>query len=152
MTFPVPEPPELRLLARLLVVYIAVLVALPVQMLLNGDAVARSIMRNNPSLDPAHLDFAVAGAHIYSGGLHALDIVLTLWLVLKLRKGRTWARVAFSGYLVFASLASLVSAAAGSEYLWAVIASDALHVVMFALLWWPRRVREYFAAARSKAS
>jgi hypothetical protein len=51
-------------------------------------------------------------------------------------------------YLVIATLASFISAAAGAEYYWAVISGDVIHLAMIAALWLPASAREFFAAHR----
>lgn len=132
-----------------LVGYIVMLAGLPVQMLAFPDMLADSITRDTPGLDPTWLKFAIVGAHVYTIGLHLIDAVLTIWLVAKVLKGRRWARIALTAYLIVASALSLYSAAAGHEYMWNVIACDSLHLLMLALLWLPKPVRRFFATHRA---
>ncbi|MEV6040354.1 hypothetical protein AB0L65_55240 [Nonomuraea sp. NPDC052116] len=120
-------------------------VALPVAMAMNRGSTGASIMRNNPSLDPADLGFAVDAALVYTFVLHAVSAALAIWFTVKALKGRRWARVALTGYLLLAALGSFTSAAAGAEYYWAVIPTDAIHLVMIAVLWLPRSARRFFA-------
>jgi membrane protein YdbS with pleckstrin-like domain len=56
-------------------------------------------------------------------------------------KGRRWARIALSVFLIVATVASFASWSAGLQFQWSVIATDALHVLMIALLWLPGRSR-----------
>ncbi|MEO3797120.1 hypothetical protein ABGB14_43555 [Nonomuraea sp. B10E15] len=141
-------PTALRLLVPYMLVLVVLYIALPVQMAVDRDFTSASIMRNNPTLDPADLDFAVNAAIVYAIVLHALDAVLVVWFVLKALKGRHWARIALTVYLVIATLASYISAAAGSEYWWAVISGNVIHLAMIAALWLPASARAFFAAHR----
>ncbi|TDE60448.1 hypothetical protein E1295_01025 [Nonomuraea mesophila] len=143
-------PAPLRLLVPAAIVLVAVYVALPLLMAIDRDFTGASVMRGNPGLDPAHLDFAINAAVTYAVVLHALDVVLVIWFVLKALKGRHWARVALTVYLIVATLAGFVSAAAGSEYYWAVISADVIHLVMIAALWLPASARAFFAAHRRR--
>ena len=58
--------------------------------------------------------------------------------------------MALTAYLVIATAGSLYSAASGTQFLWAVIPGDAIHIVMLVLLWVPRSVRDFFAVHRSR--
>lgn len=147
-----PLPLPLRWLAIATAVYTVLLVALPIQMTLDQEALTASIRENNPDLNPAHMDFAINAALVYSWALHAIDVVLTIWFTVKAVRGRRWARIALTGYLLIATSFSLVSAAAGTMYLWAVISCDGIHVLMLVLLWAPRSVRRFFATHRAKSA
>ena len=144
-------PGALRWLVAAAAVGVVLLVALPTVMALDRGFTARMIMDNRPDLDPAHLDFAVNGAILYSVVLHAVDVVLTVWFVIKVLHGRRWARIALTAYLVIATVGSLNSVTAGTQILWVVIAGDGLHLVMLALLWLPGSVRRFFTAHRCAA-
>lgn len=146
----VPRP--LRWLVPVIVVYVILLVALPVQMGIQHEALAETIMKENPGLDPAWLQFSVVAAMIYSGGLHLIDVVLAIWFTVKIFRGRQWARIAFTVYLLIAVPASLISAAVGGMYIYYVIPSDIAHVVVLALLWLPASVRRFFAAHHAARS
>lgn len=122
-------------------------IALPVMMAVDRDYTSASIMRNNPSLSPADLDFAVNAAIVYAIVLHAVSSAAAVWLVVKALRGRRWARIALTAYLILATLGSLVSAAAGAEYLWAVIPSDAIQLAMIVLLWLPAPSRRFFGSS-----
>lgn len=142
-------PTPLRWLVPAVGVGIALLIALPIAMMIGRDGfLADSIRANDPSLDPRHMEFAINASIIYAVVLHAIDVALSIWLVVKLLQGRQWARIALSAYLVIATLCSLYSAAAGSAYLWAVIPGDSIHVIMLILLWAPASVRRFFADHR----
>lgn len=144
-------PVALRWLVAGVICGVILLVALPLVMAINRDYTAEAVMQNNPNLDPAHLGFAVNASIAYAAVLHAVDVVLTIWLVIKVLQGRRWARIALTVYLVVATVGSLYSAAAGVQFLWAVIPSDGLHIVMLILLWAPASVRRFFAAHRAPA-
>lgn len=144
-------PTALRWLVPAVAVGVVLLVALPAVMVLDRDFTARSIMLDNPGLDPAHLDFAVNVVIIDAVAWHAIDVVLSVWFVVKVLQRRQWARIALTVYLVVATLGSLYSAAQGTQFLWAVIPGDAIHLVMLALLWLPGSVRRFFAAPPSAA-
>src|SRR5690625_2059460 len=119
---PVPRP--LRWMVPLLAVYIILLIALPLQLSLDTDALVESIKRNSPDIASERMGFAVLMVNVYNWGLHAVDVVLTIWFLAKALNGRRWAYIALIVYLVIATAASLISAAAGTEYLWAVISCD----------------------------
>lgn len=130
---------------------IVLLVALPVYMMINREMVGESIMRDTPSLDPSRLGLQINLAILYAVVLHAVDVALTIWLTVKLVRGRNWARIALTAYLVIATGFSLISAVAGTDYLMFVIPTDAIHLIMILLLWLPRSARAFFAAHRSAA-
>lgn len=62
-----------------------------------------------------------------------------------------WARITLTAYLVVASYFSLYSATRGAMFLWAVIPTDILPVLMIGLLWIPAPVRRYFKPQRPTA-
>lgn len=129
---------------------VVLLVGLPVAMWLGRDGfLTDSIVAQDPDLSAKQLEFAVWASILYAAVLHAVDVAVTIWLMVKVWHGRQWARVALTGYLVIATGGSLYSAAMGDSYLIAVIPTDALHVMMLVLLWAPRSVREFFAAHRA---
>ncbi|MET7334592.1 hypothetical protein [Nonomuraea sp. NPDC005650] len=140
-------PLPLRLLVPALIVLLALYVALPVAMAVDRGSTGASIMRDNPALDPADLGFAVNAALVYTFALHAVSAVLAVWFTVKALKARRWARIALTGYLVLATLGSFASAAAGPEYYWAVIPTDAIQLAMIAALWLPGPARRFFAVS-----
>lgn len=143
-----PLPLPLKGVVAGVVAGIVLLVALPVYMMINRQMVGESIMRDTPSLDPSRLDLQINLAILYAVALHLVDVVLTIWLTVKLIQGRNWARIALTAYLVIATGFSLISAFAGTDYAMFVIPTDTIHVVMIILLWAPRSVRDFFAAHR----
>lgn len=144
-------PVPLKWLVPAVGVGIFLLIALPVAMMIGRDGFLRdSVIANDPNLDPRYLQFALNASIFYAVVLHATDVVLSIWFVVKILHGRQWARIALSAYLVIATFGSLYSAAAGSAYLWAVIPGDSIHVIMLVLLWAPRSVRDFFARFTSR--
>lgn len=143
---PQPVPTALRWLVPAVAVGVVLLVALPAVMVLDRDFTVRAIMQDNPGLDPAHLGFAVNAVLIDAVAWHTIDVILSIWFVVKVLQRRQWARIALTIYLVIATLGSLYSAAQGTPFLWAVIPGDAVHLAMLALLWLPVSVRRFFAA------
>lgn len=143
----VPRP--LRWLVPIVVVYVLLLLALPVQMTVGQEALGDTIMRQRPSLDPAHRQFAVAISLVYTWGIHGIGAVLVSWLTVKTLRGRQWARTVFSLYLLIALPASLVSAAVGGLYIYYVIPSDVIHFIILLLLWLPASVRQFFVQHRA---
>ncbi|QPZ39433.1 hypothetical protein [Paramicrobacterium chengjingii] len=144
-------PIPLKWLIPAVGVGIFLLIALPVAMVIGRDGFLRdSVIANDPQLDPRYLEFALTASIIYAVVLHAIDVVLSIWFVVKIMQGRQWARIALSAYLVIATFGSLYSAAAGSAYLWAVIPGDSIHVIMLVLLWAPRSVRDFFARYKAR--
>lgn len=53
------------------------------------------------------------------------------------RPAQRSARIALTVFLIVATVASFASWSAGLQFQWSVIATDALHVLMIALLWLP---------------
>lgn len=149
---PSRAPTPLRWLFAGVIGSIVLLIALPVAMLIDRDGLVDSIMRNTPDLAPEHLGWVVALVMVYSIGLHLVDVALLLWLTPRVLRGRNWARLTLTAYLVVATYFSLDSAAKGMMFLWAVIPTDLLHVLMIALLWVPKSVRGYFAVHRAQAA
>lgn len=150
-TTPPSTPPKvLRWLIVGVVASIVLLIALPVAMLINRDGLVESIIRESPDVASEHLDWVIVIVMVYTVGLHLIDVVLLLWLTPRVLRGRQWARIALTVYLVVATFFSIEnSAGKGAMFLWAVIPTDLLHVVMVALLWAPRSVRTYFASHRN---
>ena len=143
---PVPPTPLKWVLAGV-IGGVVLLVGLPLGMWIGRDGfLTDSILANDPTLNAQQLQFAVWASILYAVVLHAVDVALTIWLMVKVWKGRQWARIALTVYLVIATGASLYSAGAGASYLLVVIPTDALHIMMLVLLWLPRSVREFFAA------
>src|SRR5699024_8908997 len=128
-TFPAVEalprphdaPPETPAPLRWLVVGIAVsillLVGLPVLMLVRREELVASIERSTPGLSPEWMGWVVVFVMAYSIVLHLLDVILLVWLTPKVLRGRRWARLTLSVYLVIATAGSLYSAAQGGMYL-----------------------------------
>ncbi|WP_147917483.1 hypothetical protein [Ruania zhangjianzhongii] len=132
---------------------VVLLIGLPLAMWLGRDGfLTDSILAQDPGLTEKQLEFAVWASILYAAVLHAVDVVVTIWLMVKVWKGRQWARIAMTVYLVIATGGSLYSAAMGDSYLIAVIPTDALHLMMLVLLWVPRSVREFFSAHQRQRS
>lgn len=150
----VPAPPTpLKWVLAGVVGGVVLLVGLPLAMWLGRDGfLTDSILAQDPGLNEKQLEFAIWASIVYAAVLHALDVAVTVWLMVKLWQGRQWARIAMTVYLVIATAGSLYSAAMGDSYLIAVIPTDALHLMMLVLLWVPRSVREFFAAHQRQRS
>lgn len=133
----------------IVVCYVLLLLALPVQMTVGHEALGDTIMAQRPSLDPDHGQFAVVAALVYTWVLHGSGVVLTGWLTVKILRGRQWARIVFTLYLLIALPASLISAAVGGVYVSYVIASDVIHFAILFLLWLPSSVRQFFVHHRA---
>lgn len=128
---------------------ILLLVILPVLMLAERTELVAAIERETPgSLSEEWMAWIVVFVLAYTVVLHLLDVVLLLWLTPKVFRGRQWARITLTAYLVVATAGSLYSATMGGMYLAIVIPTDVLHVLMVTLLWAPPSVRRFFAAHR----
>ena len=149
-----PSPPTpLKWVLAGVIGGVVLLVGLPLAMWLGRDGfLTDSILAQDPDLTAKQLEFAIWASIVYAVVLHAVDVVVTIWLMVKLWQGRQWARIAMTVYLVIATAGSLYSASKGDSYLIAVIPTDALHVMMLVLLWVPRSVREFFAAHQRRRS
>jgi hypothetical protein len=147
---PIVAPVALRCVGVALAVLVVVLAALPIAMALDPVATAGSIARDDPSLSPADLDFAVPAAIAYAAVLHALYAAVAVWFGVKALQGRNWARIALTVLMVAATANSLDSMLAGPEYVWWAIGGDVIHVIIIGLLWLPKSVRDFFAAHRSR--
>lgn len=145
-------PTALRWLVPCVAVGVALLIALPAVLAFDRGFTADAIMQHEPALDPSHLELAIDLVIVDAVVWHSIDVVLSVWFVVKTLQGRHWARVALTAYLVIATVGSLYSAASGTQFLWAVVPGDAIHVVMLALLWVPRSVRDFFAAHRARSA
>ena len=143
-------PAALRLLLVGVGVSIVLLVGLPILMLVNQAELVATIERETAgTLSEEWMDRVVVFVMIYSIVLHLLLAILLVWLTPKVLRGRQWARITLTIYLVVATAGSLYSASMGGMYLAVVIPTDLLHVIMVALLWAPPSVRRFFAAQRS---
>lgn len=128
------------------------LVALPVAMIIDRTGTYEAIRADQPNLAPADLDYAFYAVVAFAVTLHTLAVVLTVWLGLKAINGRGWARIAMTITLAAVTVGSVFSALAVPSYLWVVVASNVVHIIMIVLLWAPRSVRELFAAHRAAAA
>lgn len=128
---------------------VALLVALPAVMIVDRDDTIRAIMNDQPDLNPSHQGTAFVAVIVFAVAVHAVDAILTVWFGVQTLRGKQWARIALTVYLVVATLGSLASAAAVPTYLWAIIPGDGVHILMLVLLWLPRSVRTFFAAHRA---
>lgn len=144
----VTVPGGIRCVAVGLALLVVLLVALPVLMVVNPAAFAGSIMRANPSLSPAELDFALTAAIALTAISHAVYAGLAVWFGVMTLKGRRWARIALTILMVAGTLNSLESMRAGPEYFWWAVGGDLIHIAIVGLLWLPTSVREFFAAHR----
>jgi hypothetical protein len=132
-----------------MIVGVALLVALPVVMIVDRDDTIRAIMNDQPDLNPSHQGTAFVAVIVFAVAVHAVDAILTVWFGVQTLRGKQWARIALTVYLVVATLGSLASAAAVPTYLWAIIPGDGVHILMLVLLWLPPSVRAFFAAHRA---
>ena len=147
-----PRPAALRWVMILLVALLAVLAVLPVMMAVDSGTTIETILRENPALGPAGLDFAFAATIAYAAVLHLVYGAVAFWLGWKAVRGRRWARVALTVVLVLATLNSIDSATSGPEYFWWAIGGDVIHLAIIGLLWIPAPVRAYFAAHRAASA
>lgn len=138
-------PPPLWWMRIVVGVVLALFVALPVVMTADRASVVDSILRDDPSLGGAALEFAIAAILAYTWILHAIYIAATLWFTIIALRGRRWARIALTVTMLTATVGSLVSIAAGSEYYWAAIPTDILQVVIIIMLWLPKSSRVFFS-------
>lgn len=135
-----------------MVVATLLLIALPMIMMIDRESTYQAIRNDQSNLDPSNMDIAFYSVMAFVVLLHAIDVVLTIWFGLKTIKGKQWARIALTISLVVTTLGSVFSATAVPSYLWVVIPSDTVHIMMLVLLWVPRSVREFFAAHRFAAA
>lgn len=142
---PPPAPRALRWLVVGVVASIILLIALPIVMMVDQAGLRAAIEEDTGgSLDPEWKDWVLVATIVYAVVLHLVDVALLLWLVPKVLRGRNWARITLTVYLIVATYFSLYSATQGAMFLWAVIPTDILHVLMIGLLWIPSSVRRYF--------
>ena len=147
---PLPAPAALRWLVVGIGASILLLVGLPVLMVIKRTELVTAIERETPgTLSEEWMSWIVVFVLAYAIVLHLVDVILLLWLTPKILRGRQWARIALTVYLVVATAASLYSATMGGMYLAVVIPTDVLHVLMATLLWAPPSVRRFFAEHRA---
>lgn len=144
-------PRPLRLLLVGVIASIVLLVGLPVAMMVDQDGLKEAIIQDTDgTLSPQWLEWSVTAAIVYAVVLHLIDVVLLIWLTPRVLRGRQWARITLTAYLVIATYFSLYSASKGGMYLAVVIPTDILHVIMLGLLWVPASTRRFFASHRSR--
>ncbi|WP_231443926.1 hypothetical protein [Brevibacterium zhoupengii] len=147
---PPPAPRALRWLVVGVIASIILLIALPIVMMVDQAGLRAAIEEDTGgNLDPEWKDWVLVASIVYAVVLHLIDVALLLWLVPKVLRGRNWARITLTVYLIVATYFSLYSATQGAMFLWAVIPTDILHVLMIGLLWIPSSVRRYFGPQRS---
>lgn len=146
----------MRWLAVGAIVSILLLLALPVMMLIDRDGVVATIVRQGQQLDTANRQWLLAHptlvygfAMIYTVVLHLICAGVLSWFTPKAVRGRGWARIGLSVYLVVATCLSVISAVQGGMFLAIVIPTDTIHILMLVLLWVPPSVGRFFAAHRS---
>lgn len=147
-----PAPRALRWLVVGVIASIILLIALPIVMMIDQAGLRAAIEEDTGGgLDPEWRDWVLVATIAYAVVLHLFDVALLLWLVPRVLRGRNWARITLTAYLVVATYFSLYSATQGAMFLWAVIPTDILHVLMIGLLWIPTSVRRYFKPQPSTA-
>lgn len=148
-SFSTPVPPPLKWMAGLGVVYVIVLAALPVQMVLEPEALIRTIAAQEPGLTPQDLDVAAHWATAGAAVVHGITAALVIWLAAKVRRRRQWARIVLTGVLVLATVSGLSSASVGGMFVaWAML-GEVIQVAMVVLIWAPKSVRRFFAVHES---
>lgn len=145
----VPMPRALWGVVGGMIIGSILLIALPVVMIVDRDGTYAAIRNDQPGLGASDMDFAFYAVIAFAVAVHAIDVALTIWFGLKAIRGRQWARIALTSYLVLATAGSAFSAMAVPTYLWAVVPGDGIHIIMLVLLWIPRSVRDFFAAHRA---
>ena len=110
--------------------------------------VEATIIAANPGIAPDHLEQVWLATLAYSYGLHVLLAAVYVWLGWKVLRRRQWARITLTFVLVLSACASVISAMAGTMYLWAVIVSDLTFLLGIVLLWAPSATRAYFRPER----
>lgn len=140
------KPPwPLRWLIVGVVVSIILLIGLPIAMLVDREGLEAAIIADtDQTLGSGWLDRVVVFVIVYAIVLHLVDVVLLLWLVPRILRGRPWARIVLTVYLVVATVLSLYSAPKGGMYLAVVIPTDIIHIIMLVLLWGPPSTRRFF--------
>ncbi|MFD4403504.1 hypothetical protein ACFWPH_12135 [Nocardia sp. NPDC058499] len=126
------------------VVSMIALIALPIVMTFDRTGVETTITQANPDLPADQLKFAWIASLAYTYILHLANVTVFVWLGWKVLLGRRWARVTLTLVLVFVICAAMISATAGSMYLWAVVIGHLTHTAGLALLWIPPSVRAFF--------
>ncbi|OZM71999.1 hypothetical protein CFN78_17855 [Amycolatopsis antarctica] len=144
-------PVAVRTLVITVAVLILVLIALPVQMILDPSGTTESVVRNNPPMSPAELDTATTAAVVFATAVHAVFAAVAAWLTVKVRAGRQWARVTLTVLMIAAMLNGIDSATAGGEFLGWAVGGIVLAAVVAVLLWLPATMREFFARHRDGA-
>lgn len=141
----VRSPGALRVMFAGAMISNVLLIGLPVAMAVNSEHTYRVIAADQPGLDPAATEVAFYATLAYAFVVHAIAVGLNTWFGAKSLRGRRWARIALSIYLVVVSIGGLFSAA---YFPWLVIVSNVIHLGMLLILWVPGSVRRYFAAHR----
>lgn len=143
-------PRPLRWLIVGVVVSIILLIGLPIAMLVDREGLEAAIIADTDQpLGPGWLDRVVVFVIVYTIVLHLVDVILLLWLVPRILRGRPWARIVLTIYLVVATAFSLFSATKGGMYLAVVIPTDIIHMIMLVLLWAPPSARRFFSPESS---
>jgi hypothetical protein len=149
-------PRPMRWLVVGSVASVVLLLALPVMMLIDRNAVVATILGGGTQMDAsdrewllANLDRVFGFVMLYTVVLHAVCIGVLSWFTPKAVRGRNWARIGLSVFLIAVTCLSIISAAQGGMFLAFVIPSDIIHVLMLVLLWVPPSVGRFYAEHRS---
>ncbi|NKY56050.1 hypothetical protein [Nocardia flavorosea] len=132
------------------VLSIIALIALPIVMTFDRVGIETTIAQANPGLPPDQMEFAWIASLAYTYILHFANVAVFVWLGWKILLGRRWAQVTLTVVLVSVICAAMISATAGSMYLWAVAIGHLAHSAGLALLWIPPTVRAYFRTEPSR--
>ncbi|WP_152362726.1 hypothetical protein [Microlunatus speluncae] len=125
------------------------LIGLPLRMIIDRDGTMAAIQRDQPGLDGQAPGIVFALVIAYTAVLHAIAVALLVWFTIKVLRGRGWARIALTVYLVAASILGLNSAGKGIDFLLVVIGANLVHLIMLGLLWLLPSVRAFFAEHRA---
>jgi hypothetical protein len=139
-------------LARSVLALVAIShVTIPIVMWLRRDDLAAEISSANPGFGPAELDTAVNIALRSAALFHAVLLVFTVLLVVKLVTGRPWVRRLTTISQALAVLFSAVSWSSSTMFHAVIPPLDILQLLAIGLLWVPQRSRAFFGHHASRA-
>jgi hypothetical protein len=119
-------------------------VIVPIVMWMRREDLTAEISSANPGFGSAELDAAVNIALGSAALFHAVLLILTVFLVIKLGTGRRWVRRLTAISQILAVLFSAVSWSSSTMFHAVIPPVDILHLLAIGLLWAPQQSRAFF--------
>lgn len=156
---PAPAPKEVRWIVWCFIVLAVLQLLVGILLMLHRAEVLDTTRQAKPALTQNQLDYTV-NSTVYGGAVvHLIIAVLYVWIAMKIGRGRNWARIVGSAFVIlaiFGGLAFLLSASSTIPEEQGQVAAEQLlsgviSLLAVGLLWLPRSSRDFFRTGNASA-